>query len=336
MRRPLALVALFVAVACTAPEAPPSAAKASASAPASTAAEPPERPSPAPEVPPGPSEENFARGDQESVRAALATAWGRVVDDDTCIEWPESFPRLVVVGSFAHDRGCRLHGVFIDRRYVEKDYVPAGLATRGFANASPSLKPGIAKAWVEQVAHAFEGRFVTEPTPAFAIEGSPAFTLVKVSGATADITVEGWVREPSGRRDEEAYEFVSYRFTPEGALTTTRSQRFAVDGARLRALTGEPTTPPTSPTPTSTRTAVDMKKFDLSCKVDRDCTHVRPSPCGACGCANVPLAQRDMDRFREAIAEIQCPPPVDRGISCGGCPGYLPHCERGKCAVKTH
>ncbi|HWB78949.1 MAG TPA: hypothetical protein VG755_28500 [Nannocystaceae bacterium] len=83
--------------------------------------------------------------------------------------------------------------------------------------------------------------------------------------------------------------------------------------------------------------AVDMKTFDLKCKLDSDCTLVRPYPCGHCGCSNIPLREKDLDAFNEARNAIRCAPePEERKrISCGGCPGYTAYCKRGRCSVKV-
>ena len=88
---------------------------------------------------------------------------------------------------------------------------------------------------------------------------------------------------------------------------------------------------PMAPAPS----AVDMSVYDLACATDADCTLVRPSHCGPCGCTATPLAARDREAFRAALAEVRCPPPNEAmsGISCGGCPGYVAVCTAGRCGV---
>jgi hypothetical protein len=83
--------------------------------------------------------------------------------------------------------------------------------------------------------------------------------------------------------------------------------------------------------------SVDLKKYDLSCKRDEDCTNVRPSPCGKCGCDSTPLREADRERFYQERAKIVCErkPDPHPGISCGGCPGYTGVCKQGKCAIET-
>lgn len=292
---------------------------------------PPATPEPAPKKPAEPAPAPFAPDDRAAVRAALAQA-GVEFGDDDCIEWPGSFPRVVVVGSFAHDRGCRTTGLFVDRTYLPTGGDVAGLATRDFVAARLADKEAIARAWIDEVVHAFGGEFVTEPTPAFTFDDLPKYTPVIVrENKIGGVVVEGWTAVPPGMNDESAFVLMHYQFAPDGALTAESRQRFAVDGQRLRDRKQAGTAPPTS-------LSVDMTRFDLTCTRDADCTVVRPHPCGPCGCANTPLARRDEPAFRAAVAAISCPPatPLTGGAGCGGCPGYKPRCDAGKCTADTH
>lgn len=188
----------------------------------------PEQPAP-PERPP-----SIAEGDKAALAAAIKAAGDEFDDDDDCAEWPKSFPRVVAAGSFAHDRGCDLAGLLVDGKWITRGGEVAGLATRGFAGATPEDKQKLARAWVDEVVHAFGGRFVEAPELAFKVAGvthTPA--VVRMEGA--EVVIEGWTREPSGMRWESAYELMTYRFAADGALSAARKQRFAVEGERLQA-----------------------------------------------------------------------------------------------------
>lgn len=177
----------------------------------------------------------FARDDEVAVKAAL-TAAGRHVDDHTCVRWSSTFPRVVVVGDFAHDLGCEEAGLFVDRTFHATNGEVAGLATRGFAGAAMAEKESLARAWIDEVTHAFGGRFVTAPEPAFTLEGSPEFSPVMVRmNKIGGVVVEGWTELPAGMQDESSYRLVTYRFAPDGALSAESKRTFTVDGARLRA-----------------------------------------------------------------------------------------------------
>ncbi len=314
MRRVLSLVSSLLA--CSQP---------ASTTPAATPAVPAVTAAPTP-TPPAAEPPPFARDDKVAVRLALKQA-GLDLDDHDCLAWPASFPRVVAVGQFAHDRGCELAGIFVDRRFITSDGEVAALATRDFMNTRLAAKEALARAWIDEVVHAFGGEFVTEPGAAFSLPDAPTFAPVfarlnKIGG----VVVEGWISEPPGMQDESVFHLVTHRFAPDGKLETESKLRHAVDGPRLRGAE-QPKAAPSY--------AVDMAKFYLTCKRDRDCTLVRPAPCGPCGCTNTPLAARDLAAFQTASAAITCPPPVPLtgGAGCGGCPGYHASCDKGTCVA---
>lgn len=176
----------------------------------------------------------FVRDDRPAVAASLKNS-GVELDEHDCLAWPTSFPRVVVVGAFAHDRGCERIGVFVDRRWYASDGDAPALATRDFTAARLADKEAIARAYVDEVVHAFGQQFVSEPAPAFSFPDSPKHTpVIARENKLGGVVVEGWEAVPPGMNDESAYEFATHRFAPDGALTSETRQRFAVDGERLR------------------------------------------------------------------------------------------------------
>lgn len=187
-----------------------------------------------PTATPPPATEPFARDDRAAVAAAMKQAGAELTAED-CVTWPTSFPRVVAVGSFAHDRGCDLTGVFVDRRWLAGGASVDGLATRGFAGASAEERQTIARQWVEEVDQAFGGRFVSRKPTAFEFPEAPAWQSVEVRADGQDVVVEGWIEEPSGMRWEDAFRFVTYRFAPDGKLAAEVKQRFSIEGERIQA-----------------------------------------------------------------------------------------------------
>lgn len=176
----------------------------------------------------------FARDDKAAVQAALASA-GVEVGDDPCLSWPSSFPRVVVVGSFANDRGCDVEGIFVDRTWHARGGEVAGLATRGFVDAAMATKQSLARAWADEVVHAFGGGFVTEDDVAFGLDGSPGFTPVSVRANEAGaVVVEGWTLEPAGMVFESTFHHVGLHFAVDGALSFEAGKSFTIDGPRLQ------------------------------------------------------------------------------------------------------
>lgn len=178
-----------------------------------------------------------ARGDRAAVREAVKKATGQDPGEDVCAEWPPSFPRVVVVGSFAHDRGCTFDGLLVDRTWLTggEGVSAAGLASAGWAEADMYSREKLAKAWVEEVEQAFGGHFVQASTTAFTFDDTPAFDPVRVrTTKVLGVVVEGWIAEPSGMVWEESYHYVEYRFDREGNLKATSERSFSVAGERIQ------------------------------------------------------------------------------------------------------
>lgn len=178
----------------------------------------------------------FAPDDRAAVVKAWEEATGRKPDEHDCVAWAASFPRVVVVGSFAHDRGCDVDGLFVDRKFHAADGEVAGLATRDFAGATGEQKQALARSWVEEVAQTFTSGFLSEPSAAFEFTRVPKFVAPQVAaGPDGGVVVRGWEREPPGMVDQDAFNYVIYSFTTEGRMSTKSEQSFAVEGAKLRA-----------------------------------------------------------------------------------------------------
>jgi hypothetical protein len=179
-------------------------------------------------------------GDIKTVREAYRAELGRDLGDKPdCVDWPKPFPHVVMVGHFAHDRGCMLEGLFIGRTWYGGGSGGAaaakGLATRGWASASADERQTLAREWIDSVTHAFDGRFVRSEPTAFVFDDTPAFEPVQVAAMDdGGVSIDGWVELPSGMVWESAYHFVEYHFDGQGALTAKVSRRFAVDGQRIR------------------------------------------------------------------------------------------------------
>ncbi len=326
MTRALAGLLLFTACARAESDHGGGAPPAKAATTATPSTDPPASHDPPPSEP---TPQPIAPDDRATVAKALADAGVRFGDDD-CVAWAPSFPRVVAVGSFAHDRGCETVGLLVDRRWHAGDAgVAAALATVGFAAAALVEREALARRWVDEVEHAFGDHFVTESELAFELDGSSRFQPVLArTNKLGAVVVEGWTREPAGMQDESAFQRMRYTLSPQGELQRSSEARFSVEGPRLRELQAKRE---------AAKLVVDMTGFDLACRGDADCTLVRPSPCGRCGCESTPLAKKDLSAFDTARKAIECPPPVPvpGGAGCGGCPGHHAVCRDGRCTVQT-
>ncbi|MBC8071102.1 MAG: hypothetical protein IAG13_22445 [Deltaproteobacteria bacterium] len=171
--------------------------------------------------------------------AAVVRAFARATSESLgtpCVSWPASFPRVVVVGSFAHDAGCLSAGIFVDRRLHRHKGERRGLDTRDFRKVSAARKQVLARAWIDEVEHAFGGDFETKHSKAFELEGSPPYEPVRVRiDGQGGVVVEGWVQEPPGMMDQSSFHFVVHRFSADGVLVSRSRNSFSVAGEELRA-----------------------------------------------------------------------------------------------------
>lgn len=148
------------------------------------------------------------------MRNAVTKARGRDPGEDVCAAWPQTFPKVVVVGGFAHDRGCMPIGAFVGRKWFDRmdEATVAGLTSAGWVDGALEKREPLARAWVQEVLQAFGGHFVTEPTRAFELDDTPEFTPVGVRATESlGVVVSGWVQEPPGMVYEETYALVEYR-----------------------------------------------------------------------------------------------------------------------------
>ncbi len=174
----------------------------------------------------------------EGVRRAVERATGRDPGEAVCVERPRALPRVVVVGSFAQDRGCALSGAFIDDDFLGYDALARdGLARLGFRETSGEAREALGRRFVLEVMHAYGGDFLTEPSNAFGLPDTPPFRPLEVRAEPdGSIVLEGWSRAPSGMTFEEAYWAARITIAPDGAVSEELLATFRVPGERLRRL----------------------------------------------------------------------------------------------------
>jgi len=81
--------------------------------------------------------------------------------DDVCLKRLKESAKIIIIGLFAKDSGCRFDGVFVDSRYFEKDNFDApkkALAALGWEKADRQRRQKLATLWVEKVLFAFSAK----------------------------------------------------------------------------------------------------------------------------------------------------------------------------------
>lgn len=145
--------------------------------------------------------------------AALVAARGSGLDDEHgCMTRVALFPGVVMLGSFAYDRGCMDPEWVVDCKLVEQAPSATDLLARaGWAKATPAQRLVLAQEYMAQFGLAWSGSIAWTPD-------APVWTN------TPDGGVEGvvWIAEPSGMQPGRELDKMRLVFAADGALTRTQ------------------------------------------------------------------------------------------------------------------
>lgn len=157
---------------------------------------------------------------KDGLSAALLAARGQGLDEENgCMTRLALFPGVVLLGSFAHDRGCMEPEWVVDCKLVAATPSAADvLARAGWANASPDQRLLIAQ---EYMTFAIEWSGSISWTP-----DQPTWTNTPEGG------VEGivWIVEPGGMQPGRELDKVKFAFAADGTLTRTQLEHRSEPG----------------------------------------------------------------------------------------------------------
>ncbi len=150
-------------------------------------------------------------------RQHFETVTGKKVDrrSRTCIRRDRELP-LVVVGTFAFDRGCMFDGVFVNARYFGKSDAALSegvLDTLGWKAANQEQREKLVQAWVVKGLLAFV-KVLHQKNEDFENRSFQPPQVVSKEGGEISITL--WLRMPSGRVRGRSYILREYRFSKDG------------------------------------------------------------------------------------------------------------------------
>ena len=135
---------------------------------------------------------------------------------NVCIERLKESEKVIVIGFFANDIGCRFDGAFVDSRYFEKtdaDLSKKALDALGWEKAPQKEREMLAKFWVEKGLLAF---FTVLYTKDKDLNNQDFHPPKVVSGENGEIKVTLWIQLPSGMRREKGFQHIEYRFDKNG------------------------------------------------------------------------------------------------------------------------
>jgi antitoxin component YwqK of YwqJK toxin-antitoxin module len=146
----------------------------------------------------------------DGLAAAYQAQSGNQLDQrHRCIHRAPHFPGLVLVGGFAHDRGCIQTGALLDCKLVKKVDPAQLLARAGWKSARAPARERIAMNYLREVQLAWSGSLSEEPDPPRT-----------VTAADGGITITAWLNEPSGMQPGVTRHLTEIRFAAGGAVTT--------------------------------------------------------------------------------------------------------------------
>jgi hypothetical protein len=144
---------------------------------------------------------------------------GKIEARFVCIKRFTESPRVIVIGFFAYDRGCRLNGAFVDSDYFEAADPSLSrhvLDALGWQHAAQSVREGLAKLWVEKGLLGFQNVL---HQPDNSVPSDRFFPPRAASAADGVITVKLWVRDdPGRRRSQPGVNLAQFSFMTDGNL----------------------------------------------------------------------------------------------------------------------
>lgn len=158
----------------------------------------------------------------DAKRAELGKAGGSKLNKQSVgIRRLKESEKVIVVGFFAYDRGCRLDGAFVDSRYFESTDAALSknaLAAFGWEKAPKREREMLALYWAKKGLLAFFTVLETRDKDMKEIEFHPPQAATAENG---EINVALWIRLPPGMRRGKGFKRVEYKFAKDGLLSGT-------------------------------------------------------------------------------------------------------------------
>lgn len=151
----------------------------------------------------------------------------KINKDDVCIERPEKFKDLILIGYFAHDRGCVGNEVFYKgKRSTIDEVTPNVLMDNGWNDKVK--REAIAIQYVVIVLLHWDIPLETEPDN-FKDNGDYTFMPPTAKTENNETTVSVWTREPPGMAREDYFFLFTVTFGSNGEIVKSQvTDRFSV------------------------------------------------------------------------------------------------------------
>jgi len=173
--------------------------------------------------------QDFSRYDlstNEGVNAAREAKLGKKLQDYSkgCLKRPKELPEIILVGTFAYDRGCMLDGAFVKKYFLsrqDENFSGRALESLGWRKADSTKREEIALRWTQFGLLAFGGYPIVKTDEDF--NGREFRAPEALAGAAGGVEVVLWTRQPAGMRCETNYQRLSFTFSDDGSLQERKS-----------------------------------------------------------------------------------------------------------------
>jgi len=138
---------------------------------------------------------------------------------NVCIERLKESPKVIVIGFFAYDIGCRFDGAFVNSRYFEKTDVAlskAALDALDWEKANQPEREKLSLLWVEKGLLPF---FTVLHTKQKELENQGFHPPKVISMENGEIKVTLWIQLPSGMNREKGFHHLEFKFAKDGNLS---------------------------------------------------------------------------------------------------------------------
>lgn len=160
------------------------------------------------------------RADANHIKLGLINKKSPKIEaQNVCIERLKESVKVIVIGFFAYDVGCRFGGAFVDSRFYEKDDAALSknaLATFVWEKAPKGEREMLASYWVQKGLLAFFTVLQMKDKDLNAVDFHPPRA---VSTKDRGVTVRLWVQLPSGMRREKGFQHFEFKFAKDGSLS---------------------------------------------------------------------------------------------------------------------
>jgi len=144
-------------------------------------------------------------------------------EGEVCIERPEEFKDLILIGYFADDRGCMLGDAFYKGEKIDIEKSSSKiLMDNGWAERKN--KADLALEWVVNVSALWE-TVVSEEPDNFDTTGEHIFSAPEIQLLdNGSVIIKCWIKEPSGMAPEDEYYKLLVEFSDKGEIIRSEAE----------------------------------------------------------------------------------------------------------------